>query len=150
MGVLFFCYECKFTKWHSTEHQTDKRPNSLTHLVLIIATIQSIFGEQSYNKPFLITYVNTASFSFYLLPFLLKKKLSNRKANHVDELRYVSSTDFMVEILITYTKYLVRWCKQSVSVPVCSVIALQTTMRLVFLTKLLLSDRASAIDFNGS
>ncbi|KAI9284554.1 hypothetical protein BC943DRAFT_65045 [Umbelopsis sp. AD052] len=49
--------------------------------------MNSIFGEQSYNKPFLITYINTASFSFYLLPFLLKKKLSNKKTNFVDELR---------------------------------------------------------------
>ncbi|KAJ2956162.1 hypothetical protein NQZ79_g7957 [Umbelopsis isabellina] len=36
--------------------------------------MNSIFGERSYNKPFLITYVNTASFSLYLLPFLLKRK----------------------------------------------------------------------------
>ncbi|KAH8554949.1 hypothetical protein BGW37DRAFT_419993, partial [Umbelopsis sp. PMI_123] len=51
------------------------------------ATIQSIFGEQSYNKPFLITYVNTASFSIYLLPSLFKKNLSSKTASHVDELR---------------------------------------------------------------
>ncbi|CAM0136991.1 unnamed protein product [Umbelopsis sp. WA50703] len=40
--------------------------------------MNSIFGEQSYNKPFLITYVNTASFSLYLLPFLLKRKFRNK------------------------------------------------------------------------
>ncbi|KAL1931448.1 hypothetical protein VTP01DRAFT_9590 [Rhizomucor pusillus] len=32
--------------------------------------MNSIFGEQNYNKPFLVTYLSTATFSFYLIPFL--------------------------------------------------------------------------------
>ncbi|KAI9313496.1 hypothetical protein BX666DRAFT_1977045 [Dichotomocladium elegans] len=32
--------------------------------------MNSIFGEQNYNKPFLVTYLNTATFSFYLIPLL--------------------------------------------------------------------------------
>lgn len=31
------------------------------------AGMQNIFAGQNYNKPFFVTYVNTASFSFYLL-----------------------------------------------------------------------------------
>ncbi|GAB5588394.1 hypothetical protein Unana1_03294 [Umbelopsis nana] len=48
--------------------------------------MNNIFGEQSYNKPFLITYVNTASFSLYLLPFLLKKKLAKTNQSTNDQL----------------------------------------------------------------
>ncbi|CAG8500494.1 6829_t:CDS:2 [Funneliformis caledonium] len=36
--------------------------------------MNNMFGEQDYNKPFAITYVNTASFSLYLLYFLCNKK----------------------------------------------------------------------------
>ncbi|CAG8524137.1 10186_t:CDS:2 [Funneliformis mosseae] len=36
--------------------------------------MNNMFGEQDYNKPFAITYVNTASFTFYLLYFLCNKK----------------------------------------------------------------------------
>ncbi|KAI7861999.1 hypothetical protein BDF14DRAFT_1861379 [Spinellus fusiger] len=36
--------------------------------------MNSIFGEQKYNKPFLITYLNTATFSFYLVPLLFRKR----------------------------------------------------------------------------
>ncbi|KAI8374741.1 uncharacterized protein BYT42DRAFT_615869 [Radiomyces spectabilis] len=37
--------------------------------------MNSIFGEQEYNKPFLVTYLNTATFSFYLLSlFSVNKK----------------------------------------------------------------------------
>ncbi|KAI9022919.1 hypothetical protein CLU79DRAFT_749523 [Phycomyces nitens] len=35
--------------------------------------MNSIFGEQNYNKPFLVTYLNTATFSFYLIPLLFKR-----------------------------------------------------------------------------
>ncbi|CAO3624045.1 unnamed protein product [Cunninghamella echinulata] len=35
--------------------------------------MNSIFGELKYNKPFLVTYLNTATFSFYLIPFLFKQ-----------------------------------------------------------------------------
>ncbi|KAG0357657.1 hypothetical protein BC939DRAFT_505208 [Gamsiella multidivaricata] len=34
---------------------------------------QNIFADQKYNKPFFVTYVNTASFSFYLLGPLFRK-----------------------------------------------------------------------------
>ncbi|CAI2173665.1 16576_t:CDS:2 [Funneliformis geosporum] len=36
--------------------------------------MNNIFGKQEYNKPFAITYINTASFSLYLLYFLCNKK----------------------------------------------------------------------------
>ncbi|KAI9245070.1 thiamine-repressible mitochondrial transport protein THI74 [Sporodiniella umbellata] len=35
--------------------------------------MNSLFGEMEYNKPFLVTYVNAATFSLYLIPFLLKQ-----------------------------------------------------------------------------
>ncbi|KAI8642321.1 hypothetical protein BD408DRAFT_416617 [Parasitella parasitica] len=35
--------------------------------------MNSIFGDMEYNKPFLVTYLNTATFSFYLIPLLFKK-----------------------------------------------------------------------------
>ncbi|KAK4512916.1 uncharacterized protein ATC70_003626 [Mucor velutinosus] len=35
--------------------------------------MNSLFGEMEYNKPFLVTYLNTATFSFYLIPLLFKK-----------------------------------------------------------------------------
>ncbi|CAO3646076.1 unnamed protein product [Cunninghamella blakesleeana] len=35
--------------------------------------MNSIFGELEYNKPFLVTYLNTATFSFYLIPSLFKR-----------------------------------------------------------------------------
>ncbi|KAG2218457.1 hypothetical protein INT45_003001 [Circinella minor] len=36
--------------------------------------MNSIFGEQNYDKPFLVTYLNTATFSFYLIPLLFKRR----------------------------------------------------------------------------
>ncbi|CAO3593017.1 unnamed protein product [Absidia cylindrospora] len=42
-------------------------------------TMNSIFGELEYNKPFLVTYLNTATFSFYLIPFLFNRSRRNAK-----------------------------------------------------------------------
>ncbi|KAI9499199.1 hypothetical protein BDB00DRAFT_795804 [Zychaea mexicana] len=39
--------------------------------------MNSIFGEQNYDKPFLVTYLNTATFSFYLLPLLFARRRKN-------------------------------------------------------------------------
>ncbi|KAI9278681.1 hypothetical protein BDA99DRAFT_492858 [Phascolomyces articulosus] len=39
--------------------------------------MNSIFGEQNYDKPFLVTYLNTATFSFYLIPLLFAYKRKN-------------------------------------------------------------------------
>ncbi|KAG0171068.1 hypothetical protein DFQ28_010558 [Apophysomyces sp. BC1034] len=36
--------------------------------------MNSIFGEQKYNKPFLLTYLNTATFSLYLVPLLFSRR----------------------------------------------------------------------------
>ncbi len=33
----------------------------------------------NYNKPFLVTYLNTATFSFYLIPILFKRWKQNYK-----------------------------------------------------------------------
>ncbi|KAI7883296.1 hypothetical protein K492DRAFT_229681 [Lichtheimia hyalospora FSU 10163] len=41
--------------------------------------MNSIFGDQEYNKPFLITYLNTATFSCYLLPLLFVRKRSSEE-----------------------------------------------------------------------
>jgi len=59
---------------------------SLTHYPLLRPTpyhaidvaddlfqLQNIFAGQNYNKPFFVTYVNTASFSFYLAGPLLRR-----------------------------------------------------------------------------
>ncbi|KAI7895848.1 uncharacterized protein EV154DRAFT_296908 [Mucor mucedo] len=35
--------------------------------------MNSLFGDMNYNKPFLVTYLNTATFSFYLIPILFKR-----------------------------------------------------------------------------
>ncbi|CAO3637665.1 unnamed protein product [Mucor fragilis] len=43
--------------------------------------MNSLFGEMEYNKPFLVTYLNTATFSFYLIPILFKKWRHTRRYN---------------------------------------------------------------------
>ncbi|KAF7721356.1 hypothetical protein EC973_004837 [Apophysomyces ossiformis] len=45
--------------------------------------MHSIFGERQYNKPFLLTYLNTATFSLYLVPLLFTRKA--RDALQLDE-----------------------------------------------------------------
>ncbi|KAG2236352.1 hypothetical protein INT48_008334 [Thamnidium elegans] len=41
--------------------------------------MNSIFADLKYNKPFLITYINTATFSLYLLPLLFASKKNSSK-----------------------------------------------------------------------
>ncbi|GAA5809764.1 hypothetical protein MFLAVUS_003177 [Mucor flavus] len=41
--------------------------------------MNSLFGEMNYNKPFLVTYLNTATFSFYLIPLLFKRTKKSTK-----------------------------------------------------------------------
>ncbi|CAO3651510.1 unnamed protein product [Mucor fragilis] len=41
--------------------------------------MNSIFADLKYNKPFLVTYVNTATFSLYLLPLLLTSRKKKPK-----------------------------------------------------------------------
>ncbi|KAI8887550.1 hypothetical protein K501DRAFT_241950 [Backusella circina FSU 941] len=55
--------------------------------------MNSMFGEMKYNKPFLITYLNTSTFSFYLIPLLFK---SRRKAlvDEANEYTKLNSKDF--------------------------------------------------------
>ncbi|CAH1766259.1 2825_t:CDS:2, partial [Entrophospora sp. SA101] len=44
--------------------------------------VNNIFDERQYNKPFAITYINTSSFSLYILFFIFKsKKLVNEQKN---------------------------------------------------------------------
>ncbi|KAI8340224.1 thiamine-repressible mitochondrial transport protein THI74 [Chlamydoabsidia padenii] len=43
--------------------------------------MNSIFGDLQYNKPFLVTYLNTATFSFYLIPFLFKQRRNKKKTS---------------------------------------------------------------------
>ncbi|KAI8140365.1 hypothetical protein BJV82DRAFT_671795 [Fennellomyces sp. T-0311] len=54
---------------------------ALTAVVIIWVSssfaMNSMFGEQNYDKPFLVTYLNTATFSFYLIPLLFKRKRSD-------------------------------------------------------------------------
>ncbi|EPB92367.1 hypothetical protein HMPREF1544_00665 [Mucor circinelloides 1006PhL] len=52
--------------------------------------MNSLFGEMEYNKPFLVTYLNTATFSFYLIPLLFKKW---RHARHSTQDIMASPTD---------------------------------------------------------
>ncbi|ORZ15350.1 hypothetical protein BCR42DRAFT_416916 [Absidia repens] len=44
-------------------------------------TMNSIFGDLQYNKPFLVTYLNTATFSFYLIPFLFNRSRTAKIMN---------------------------------------------------------------------
>ncbi|KAI9486038.1 MAG: hypothetical protein EXX96DRAFT_472098 [Benjaminiella poitrasii] len=41
--------------------------------------MNSLFGEMDYNKPFLVTYLNTATFSFYLIPSIIKRFKKNKR-----------------------------------------------------------------------
>ncbi|KAI8065395.1 uncharacterized protein B0P05DRAFT_589970 [Gilbertella persicaria] len=47
--------------------------------------MNSLFGEMNYNKPFLVTYLNTATFSFYLVPLLFKRLRQPKQHNSIDE-----------------------------------------------------------------
>ncbi|KAI8979690.1 hypothetical protein BDF20DRAFT_819384 [Mycotypha africana] len=47
--------------------------------------MNSLFGELSYNKPFLVTYLNTATFSLYLLPLLFKRLKSLLSATQLSK-----------------------------------------------------------------
>ncbi|KAH7931110.1 hypothetical protein BV22DRAFT_999252 [Leucogyrophana mollusca] len=49
---------------------------------------QNLFVDGGYQKPFLVTYANTASFAFYLLPFLLRRYWRNTRCFH--ESRYLT------------------------------------------------------------
>ncbi|KAF1800496.1 hypothetical protein FB192DRAFT_1117470 [Mucor lusitanicus] len=61
--------------------------------------MNSLFGEMEYNKPFLVTYLNTATFSFYLIPLLFKKWRHNtRHSSHQDVLP-ASPTDENTKLL---------------------------------------------------
>ncbi|KAI8086772.1 uncharacterized protein BX664DRAFT_299655 [Halteromyces radiatus] len=51
--------------------------------------MNSIFGELQYNKPFLVTYLNTATFSFYLIPFLFK----NSKKKNEETIKILNTTE---------------------------------------------------------
>ncbi|CEG65027.1 hypothetical protein RMATCC62417_01899 [Rhizopus microsporus] len=43
--------------------------------------MNNMFANLKYNKPFMITYINTATFSLYLLPYLFNLRNSNSKAS---------------------------------------------------------------------
>ncbi|KAI9025875.1 hypothetical protein CLU79DRAFT_743583 [Phycomyces nitens] len=47
-------------------------------------TMNSIFGDQKYNKPFLVTYINTTTFSFYLIPLLIFRKKDKYQPEEID------------------------------------------------------------------
>ncbi|KAL0090162.1 hypothetical protein J3Q64DRAFT_1636886 [Phycomyces blakesleeanus] len=47
-------------------------------------TMNSIFGDQKYNKPFLVTYINTTTFSFYLIPLLIFRKKKQYQPEEID------------------------------------------------------------------
>lgn len=50
--------------------------------VLSSFAMNSLFGDMNYNKPFLVTYLNTATFSFYLIPLLFKRLKHHRKEQY--------------------------------------------------------------------
>ncbi|KAI8343518.1 hypothetical protein BC941DRAFT_411611 [Chlamydoabsidia padenii] len=50
--------------------------------------MNSIFGELQYNKPFLVTYLNTATFSFYLIPLLFKRSRKHTE----DDIKILNTT----------------------------------------------------------
>ncbi|CEG83249.1 hypothetical protein RMATCC62417_17207 [Rhizopus microsporus] len=43
--------------------------------------MNNMFANLKYNKPFMITYINTATFSLYLLPYLFNLRNNNSKAS---------------------------------------------------------------------
>ncbi|GBB87378.1 hypothetical protein RclHR1_13830005 [Rhizophagus clarus] len=55
--------------------------------------MSSIFANQNYNKPFAITYINTASFSLYLLYFICNKK------RHIDKQRITEFNNALYDAL---------------------------------------------------
>ncbi|KAI8985168.1 hypothetical protein BDB01DRAFT_100810 [Pilobolus umbonatus] len=57
--------------------------------------MNSLFGDMNYNKPFLITYLNTATFSFYLLPLLFKQRKQSEypKLSTANYLKYSAMED---------------------------------------------------------
>ncbi|KAI9487528.1 MAG: hypothetical protein EXX96DRAFT_593613 [Benjaminiella poitrasii] len=58
MGRFFLCHECNY--------------------------LNNIFADLKYNKPFLVTYINTATFSLYLLPFIFNRKKKKEPTNDVN------------------------------------------------------------------
>ncbi|KAL9547649.1 hypothetical protein MBANPS3_006067 [Mucor bainieri] len=61
--------------------------------------MNSLFGEMEYNKPFLVTYLNTATFSFYLIPILFKRWRHNQRSHQ--NAMPVSPTDEHTKLLDT-------------------------------------------------
>lgn len=69
LGVVFIWVTSSFAMNVSVRHPCSLSPTNL----FLSPPCQSIFGELEYNKPFLITYLNTATFSFYLIPSLFRR-----------------------------------------------------------------------------
>lgn len=84
MGSVVFRHERKSAN-QERRGQSAAAADLLSHM-----SEQSIFGEQNYNKPFLVTYLSTATFSFYLIPFLC---LAKRKDEFSPE-EYAKSVDY--------------------------------------------------------
>ncbi|KAI8886309.1 hypothetical protein K501DRAFT_321923 [Backusella circina FSU 941] len=47
--------------------------------------MNSLFGSMEYNKPFLVTYINTSTFSFYLIPLLFKRRKYKHTVSEMEE-----------------------------------------------------------------
>ncbi|RUS23382.1 hypothetical protein BC937DRAFT_93326 [Endogone sp. FLAS-F59071] len=66
--------------------------------------MNNIFSSQNFNKPFLITYINTASFSLYLVPFLLfrgnnpdRRRVPDQEYARLTTLHNVSEADELID-----------------------------------------------------
>ncbi|CAO3623627.1 unnamed protein product [Mucor hiemalis] len=61
--------------------------------VLSSFAMNSLFGDMNYNKPFLVTYLNTATFSFYLIPLLFKRFRQHRKEQRQQQQQMVENDE---------------------------------------------------------
>ncbi|ORZ23236.1 hypothetical protein BCR42DRAFT_404322 [Absidia repens] len=70
--------------------------------------MNGIFGVLEYNKPFLVTYLNTATFSFYLVPFLCTKSrqcmVKNTKQLQESQLTELESRSTAVNMKLSTTE----------------------------------------------
>jgi solute carrier family 35 protein F5 len=61
--------------------------------VLSSFLLNNLFEQGIYSKPFLITWFNTASFSFYLIPYYLNQKNNNQQIEYDNDSNLLISPD---------------------------------------------------------
>ncbi|RUS32420.1 hypothetical protein BC938DRAFT_475427 [Jimgerdemannia flammicorona] len=85
------------------EHNNTQRKRYLVGVLALLSVVliwvassflmNNIFSSQNFNKPFLVTYVNTASFSLYLIPFLLFRRDDPARRRVADQEEYARLHD---------------------------------------------------------